>query len=71
MLIEEKDIDWNCYPMGQKYGRFIWKRKVIMTNIDTGEIYQRHKWIEEPAFPLMDEDGKEKFFDIEAIPKMD
>lgn len=71
LLIEEKDIDWNCYPMGQKYGRFIWKRKVIMTNIDTGEIYQRHKWIEEPAFPLMDEDGKEKFFDIEAIPKMD
>lgn len=70
LLIEEKDIDWNCYPMGQKYGRFIWKRKVIMTNIDTGEIYQRHKWIEEPAFPLMDEDGKEKFFDIEAIPKM-
>ena len=70
LLIEEKDIDWNCYPMGQKYGRFIWKRKVIMTNIDTGEIYQRHKWIEEPAFPLMDEDGKEKFFNIEAIPKM-
>lgn len=71
LLIEEKDIDWNCYPMDQKYGRFIWKRKVIMTNIDTGEIYHRYKWIEEPAFPLMDEDGKEKFFDIEAIPKMD
>lgn len=71
LLIKEKDIDWNCYPMGQKYGRFIWKRKVIMNNIDTGEIYHRHKWIEEPAFPLMDEDGKEKFFDIEAIPKMD
>lgn len=68
LLIEEKGIDWNCYPMGHKYGRFIWKEKVLMSNIDTGELYHRYKWRVQPAFPLMDEDGRDKFFKLEIIP---
>lgn len=68
LLIEEKGIDWNCYPMGYKYGRFIWKEKVLMSNIDTGELYHRYKWLVQPAFPLMDENGRDKFFKLDIIP---
>jgi tRNA(His) 5'-end guanylyltransferase len=68
LLIEEKGIDWNCYPMSHKYGRFIWKQKVLMSNIDTGELYHRHKWLVQPAFPLMDENGRDKFFKLDIIP---
>lgn len=68
LLIEEKGIDWNCYPMGHKYGRFIWKEKVLMSNIDTGELYHRYKWLVQPAFPLMDENGRDKFFKLDIIP---
>lgn len=68
LLIEEKGIDWNCYPMSHKYGRFIWKQKVLMSNRDTGEIYHRHKWLVQPAFPLMDDNGREKFFKLDIIP---
>lgn len=68
LLIEEKGIDWNCYPMGHKYGRFLWKDKVLMSNIDTGELYHRYKWLVQPAFPLMDENGRDKFFNLDIIP---
>lgn len=67
LLIEEKNIDWNCYPMNHKYGRFIWKQKVLMSNIDTGELYHRHKWLVQPAFPLMEENGRDKFFQLNII----
>ena len=68
LLIEEKDIDWNCFPMNHKYGRFIWKQKVLMSNIDTGELYHRHKWLVQPAFALMDENGRDQFFKLGIIP---
>lgn len=68
VLLDEKNIDWNCYKMGEKYGRFIWKQKVLMSNRDTGEIYHRYKWLVQPAFPLMDDDGREKFFKLDIIP---
>lgn len=68
LLIEEKGIDWNCYPMGHKYGRFLWKDKVLMSNIDTGELYHRYKWLVQPAFPLMDENGRDNFFKLGIIP---
>jgi hypothetical protein len=67
LLNNEKGIDWNNYPMTQKYGRFIWKRKVLMTNVDSGELYHRHKWLVQPAFPLMSENGRDNFFKLEAI----
>lgn len=68
LLFEQKGIDWNKYSMDEKYGRFIWKQKVIMNNIETGEIYYRHKWIIESGFPLMDENGRERFFKLDIIP---
>ena len=68
LLFEQKGIDWNEYSMDEKYGRFIWKQKVIMNNIDTGDIYKRHKWLVQSAFPLMDETGREKFFQLNVIP---
>lgn len=68
LLIEEKGIDWYCYPMAHKYGRFLWKDKVLMSNIDTGELYHRYKWLVQPAFPLMDEDGRDNFFKLGIIP---
>jgi hypothetical protein len=68
LLFEKENIDWNQYSMGKKYGRFISKRKVLMSNIDTGEIYCRNKWLIQSAFPLMDETGREKFFQLDAIP---
>lgn len=68
VLLDEKNIDWNCYTMGEKYGRFIWKQKVLMSNVDTGDIYHRYKWLVQPAFPLMDDNGREKFFQLDIIP---
>jgi tRNA(His) 5'-end guanylyltransferase len=68
VLLDEKNIDWNCYTMGEKYGRFIWKQKVLMSNVDTGDIYHRYKWLVQPAFPLMGDNGREKFFQLDIIP---
>ena len=68
ILLDEKGIDWNQYNDGEKYGRFIWKRKVLMNNIETGEIYQRNKWEVSPAFYLVEDKGREKFFNLGVIP---
>ena len=68
LLFEKENIDWNQYSADKKYGRFISKHKVIMNNIDTGDVYYRHKWLVQPAFPLMDETGREKFFQLNAVP---
>lgn len=70
LLKNEKDIDWNTFPDRLKYGRFIWKRNVLMNNVETGEVYHRNKWVIEPAWLLAEEDGKKKFFDLEVIPKL-
>ena len=70
LLLEEKGIDWNCFSNNKKYGRFVWKQKVLMSNIDSGEIYHRNKWIVSPGFPLMEKDGKDKFNDLDIIPKI-
>lgn len=70
LLLEEKSIDWNCFSNNKKYGRFVWKQKVLMSNIDSGEIYHRNKWTVSPGFPLMEKDGKDKFNDLDIIPKI-
>lgn len=68
LLLKEKGVDWNSFSMSEKYGRFIWRHNVLMNNIETNEIYSRHKWLVTPAFPLMVEDGREKFYSIGVIP---
>jgi hypothetical protein len=36
-----------------------------MSNVDTGDIYHRYKWLVQPAFPLMGDNGREKFFQLD------
>ena len=71
LLKSEKSIDWNTFPDSYKYGRFIYKENVLMNNIETNEVYHRYKWLIHPAFPLMDEYGRETFFNLNVIPKRD
>lgn len=71
LLKSEKSIDWNTFPDNYKYGRFLWKRNVLMNNAETGEIYHRYKWMITSAWPLMTDDGKQRFLELDAIPKND
>ena len=68
LLISEKGIDWNEFDDDKKYGRFIYKEEVTMTNPDNNETFTRNKWTVHPGFPLMTDDGRRKFLDIDAIP---
>lgn len=68
ILFKEKEIDWNELCNDKKYGRFLFKKKVLFTNIETGENYQRSKWVYESAFLLTDKNGKEKFINMDVIP---
>ena len=69
ILFDEKGIDWNQYKDDKKYGRFIWKHEVIMENTHTGDFYRRNKWEVSPAFYLVEEKGREMFFNLNVIPK--
>jgi tRNA(His) 5'-end guanylyltransferase len=70
LLKNEKGIDWNSFTDNKKYGRFIWKEKTLMSNIDTNEIYYRYKWNIHSAWLLTTEEGKQKFSDLEVIPQI-
>lgn len=67
-------IDWNTdFPDGMKYGRFIYKEDVQMSNEITikGETkkveFVRNVWTSHPAFPLTD--AKDRFYEIVPILK--
>ena len=62
MLKEEKDIDWNTFDSGKKYGRLIFKRELELEW--NGMPYTRKKFIIENGFPLSEEGNKEKFLDL-------
>lgn len=68
LLISEKGIDWNEFDDDKKYGRFIYKEEVTMTNPDNNETFTRYKWTVHPGFPLMTDYGRRKFLDIDVIP---
>ena len=70
ILINEKEIDWNDFCDDKKYGRFVIKKKTLFNNIETGENYQRSKWVYEPAFLLSNKNGKEKFSNLNIIPNI-
>lgn len=70
LLKNEKGIDWNSFTDNKKYGRFIWKEKTLMSNIDTNEVYYRYKWNTHRAWLLTTEEGKQKFRDLEVIPQI-
>lgn len=43
LLKQEKNVDWNKFDNGKKFGRFIKKTEVTFT--DKGEPYTRHFWV--------------------------
>lgn len=64
MLKNEKNIDWNDFKNYEKYGRFVYKKKIKMENIETSQIYERKKWTINDAFDLTEENNKEKIIEI-------
>ena len=54
LLKAEKDIDWNSYTDGKKYGRIIYKEIVCHNNLINGEVvtYDRNEWTIHGATPF-------------------
>jgi tRNA(His) 5'-end guanylyltransferase len=71
LLLDEKGIDWNTYEDGKKYGRFIYKEIEHFHNDKLNTDYDRTVWKEHPAFPIMGNEGKEKFLALNQIPDID
>ena len=69
-LKEEKGVDWHSFDNGMKYGRIVYKEDIMMTSpSENGTIeYMRHPWIVHPAFSLSEENGRQRFDEIGAIP---
>lgn len=61
-LLEEKNVDWNAFEDGKKYGRFIYKEMKEISS-QNGITY-RNKFLVHNAFPLFTEEGKNKFYEI-------
>ena len=74
LLKEMTGIDWNDYEDGKKFGRFIYRveeefeYKGERINPNIPATYTRHYWKALDAFRLTDEDGRERFDGIGAIP---
>jgi len=74
LLKEMTGIDWNDYEDGKKFGRFIYRveeefeYKGERTNPNIPATYTRHYWNYFDGFKLTDEDGRERFDSIGAIP---
>lgn len=58
-LLETKDIDWNNYTDGEKYGRLIYKEEKLLNGVINGEEreYMRNVWESHPASPFGEEDN--------------
>ena len=74
LLKEMTGVDWNDYEDGKKFGRFIYRveeefeYKGECTNPNIPATYTRHYWKAFDSFQLTDEDGRERFDSIGAIP---
>lgn len=74
LLKEMTGIDWNDYEDGKKFGRFIYRveeefeYKGKRTNPNIPATYTRHYWKCFDGFKLTDENGRERFDSIGAIP---
>ncbi len=67
ILKETKDIDWDNFDDGKRYGRFIFKETVHMKSDEFGE-FKRDKFIVHSGYILGDENGKKKFEISSKIP---
>ena len=70
MLLEERGIDWNDYPNDRKYGRFIYKEQIEKPIGNDNTICKRNIWMVHDAFPLFEDNAKEKLIETNAIPQM-
>lgn len=74
LLKEMTGVDWNDYEDGKKFGRFIYRveeefeYKGERTNPNIPATYTRHYWKAFDGFQLTNEDGRERFDGIGAIP---
>lgn len=66
-LLQEKNINWNDFDNGKKYGRFIVKTVKESVNKDNKPFIRRY-WEVIDAFPLNDENNKQFFNEISKIP---
>lgn len=74
MLKTEKGIDWNDYPQGQKYGRLIVKRDLLLCRVNedgTTDNFTRGKWVVEDGLDLTNPENKEKFLETVPVLKLD
>ena len=68
-LKEEKNIDWETFENGLKYGRFIYREPEEKIGQD-GTPFERMKFHVHPAFPINTPEGKLKFVECTNIPKI-
>jgi tRNA(His) 5'-end guanylyltransferase len=66
MLKDQKGIDWNDYPDGQKFGRLIYKDTIEKIDLN-GEPYTRNVWKSHPAVQMT----REMFDQLDLVPDRD
>ena len=59
-LKETNGVDWNTFPEGLKYGRFVYRMETTGRSPE-GTEYKRMKFTVKDAFPLNTPEGKERF----------
>lgn len=69
LLKDKYEIDWHQYDDGKKYGRFIFKCVVSGYSEQLLSTFERTKWTVHNAFPLMGINGRERFDNLNVIPK--
>ena len=71
LLLDTTGVDWNDYDEGKKYGRFIYKETEHFHNDKLNSDYDRSVWKEHPGFPIIGEEGRERFLSLNIIPDID
>lgn len=64
----EKGFNWNDFDNGVRFGRFIYKVKVLTKVPHLQQEIERHMWHIHNAFNITE--NKERFHNLEIIPKM-
>jgi tRNA(His) 5'-end guanylyltransferase len=68
-MLCEKGINWEDFDNGVKYGRFIYKVKIVTEIPQLNETTERYAWQIRNAFKITE--NKERFNELNIIPKME
>lgn len=68
-LKQKKDVDWEAFDDGVKYGRFVY-RELEQKLTPDGTPFERMKFHVHPAFPINTPEGKKQFLDYANIPEL-